>query len=190
MTILAWSSGTTAFAQNSNLSDHDRYIHQQSENNTRYFRNADSYPRSFHRLTTPRFLQQQQRQVPIQQNRDAKWDDQPKQHQQTREEYAEELKQKARSGDAAAKEALANCYYAGWGIPLNKAEAFRLYREAASVLPHAEFVAGVLLFYGEGVAENRTEGRAMIKRAADRGVPGGRGLDFAVRKNNGARGAR
>ena len=180
--ILAWLTGATAFAQNSNLSDHDRYIHQQAENNTRYFRNADSYPPTS-TDNYARFLQQQQARIPAPQQRDANWDDQPKQHQQTPGEYADELKQKARSGDAEAKAALANCYYSGWGVPLNKAETFRLYREAAATLPHAEFVTGEMLFAGDGIPENRIEGRAMIQRAAARGVPEAIGWTPLIEKN-------
>ncbi len=163
--LATWSA--SAFAQNSNLSDHDRYIHNESERNTKYFNNADSYPKpstnNFRNFVPP----------PVQSHDRADWGPQPAsavQHRETREEYFAQVKQRSASGDAEAKMDLANCYYQGWGVAQNKAEAYRLYREAGATRPQALVTAASLLYSGDGIPANETEGLALMQRAAAAGV--------------------
>ncbi len=168
-TVLLLAGSGRAFAQNSNLSDHDRQIHNESERNTRYFNNADAYPKpsteNFRRFFPPEPVRRQNSNDGGQQRAN----NAPTQHQQTREEFFEKVKQLSAAGDVDAKIDLANCYYYGLGVALDKAEAFRLYREAGAARPHMEAIAGAMLYAGEGVAANPAEGLAMEQHAAAAG---------------------
>lgn len=88
--VFAFNAVRLTGYQNSNLSEHERDVHAQSEQATKYFRNADSYPKPL-TFDAARFF-------PPQPNRSA--NDPVNEnmmpeltvHVQTREEYFSELK--------------------------------------------------------------------------------------------------
>lgn len=172
----------STFAQNSNLSDHDRYLHLQSERNTQYFNNADSYPKLF----TDNYARYLAQQAALFRRNDAAVvapPDPVEFHTLTREEYFQEMRQKSESGSIDARIKLADCYYSGWGVAENKAKALALYRDAGASHPHAEFIAGVMLFAGDGVKANLVEGRALIQHAATAGDTEARSWRPLIEKN-------
>lgn len=166
---LSLSCGTAAQAQNS-TADTARRINAERAStnaNTKYFRNADNYPKPH--------------QPPVQvRTRPAS----PYQHVpdvyvapvqrrvQTDREYFEELRRKSANGDNNAKVMLADCYFSGMGTAKDLSEAYRFYRGAADRSPRAEAMAGSLLFNGEGTPANAPEAITMMKHAAAAGDEG------------------
>lgn len=175
------------YAQQNIQREHDQYIQQQTERNTRYYKNDGDSDTSFTFQYDPPEpdpetadhireeweRQQYARAHPLETGLAAylatQSSDPELPRQQTHEEYAAQVKSVADSGDPAAKESYANCLYKGYGVPMNKAEAYRYYREASALRPTAEMQAAGMLINGDGVAKNFAEGMALMKHAAAAG---------------------
>jgi TPR repeat protein len=144
--------------------EHDAYIHLQMENNTRYVRNADSAPK----IQWP--VPQPQPAV----NYSHEMNQEPEVHQETHEEHFAAALKLGRSGNLAAKREAATCYYAGFGVGQNKAEAYRLYGEAASAGDgEAAMYAGSMAYNGDGIPVDREQGLKWLQLSAQRGYAGG-----------------
>ena len=132
--------------------------------NTRYFRNADNYPKPY----TPPVRVQARPSSPYRRVEEVYVAPVPRRV-QTDQEYFEDLRRKSANGDSDAQVLLADCYFSGMGVAKNVSEAYRLYRAAADRSPRAEAMAGSLLFNGEGTPVNAPEAIAMMKHAAAAG---------------------
>ncbi len=163
------------YAETARQREHDSYISQQTATNTRYFNNADNYPRQ-DTGNYARFLNARRQSNPSRGNDSAADDPVDQQsaapRQQTAEEYYQEVKVKSAGGDLVAREKLAGCFYSGDGVRENKTEAYRLFRELSASSHKAEGMAGSMLYNGEGVPADRKAGVAMLKHAAVAGDQG------------------
>ena len=89
----------------------------------------------------------------------------------------EEIRKKAREGDAAAQVALGWMYDKGEGVEQNDIKAAEWYRRAAEQgVAVAQNNLGTMYQYGRGVEQNDNEAAEWYRRAADQGV--------AVAQNN------
>ena len=84
--------------------------------------------------------------------------------------YSDELLKKAETGDAIAQFNLADCYFYGKGVPMDKAEGIRWLSKAAdSGDALSQYNLGAAYLKGLGVEKDETKGMALIKKAADQG---------------------
>lgn len=167
-----------AAAQNSNLSDHDRYIHQQSEYNTRYFNNADSYPKidtaalaariaasfkstSRYTYTEPSSSRSTAPSPAVSSG--------PSEYELRRERERvrfDQLRAEIMRDDYSHLTELANLYYAGHGTEMNKELAYQLYRAASEISPLAAYSSALMIYTGDGVSKNEEIGIEAMRDAA------------------------
>lgn len=139
--------------------EHDSYIHQQTERNTRYFNNADSYPKvTFAPLPQPSSVNYSHELAPG-----------PQVHMETREEHFAAALKLGQRGNAAALREAATCYYGGYGVGQNKAEAYALYCQAAAKDGESAMYAASLVSNGDGVPQDREQGIAWLRQGAKLG---------------------
>ena len=169
--LLAVLFASSCMAQNSNLSDLDRYIHNQSESNTRYFNNADNYPKSggsysqvwqnqimaAHPVSRPR-RDIGERYVPTERENASATSTPASSYQ-----WWKEMSSK---GDAAATDQLASCNYQGYGTAVNKAEAYRLWNSIQGSSEFARVMSAAMLYAGDGITANEAEGMRRMRAAA------------------------
>jgi TPR repeat protein len=71
---------------------------------------------------------------------------------------------------ADAQYSLGVCYFEGKGVPQDKAQAARLYRQAADHgLAEAQYNLGVCYFTGKSVPQDKVQAARLYRRAADQG---------------------
>ena len=163
---LSLSCAAAARAQNS-TADTVRRINAERAStaaNTKYFRNADNYPKPYQppvqvrtRPASPYHYVPDVYTPPVQRRV------------QTDREYFEELQRKSANGDSNAKVLLADCYLSGMGTAKDVSQAYLLYRAAADRSVRAEAMAGSMLWNGEGTPANAPEAITMMKHAAAAG---------------------
>lgn len=79
-----------------------------------------------------------------------------------------DLRKQARRGNVEAQHRLAEVYYAGLGVPVDRGEAVRWWNRAAKKgHPESQFALGIMYAKGRGVPEDDAEAVAWFRRAIE-----------------------
>ena len=84
--------------------------------------------------------------------------------------FSNELLKKAESGDPIAQFNIADCYFYGNGVQLDKSEAIRWLAKAAELNDAlSQYNLGIAYLKGLGVGKDEHKGIQLIQKAADQG---------------------
>ena len=159
-----------ALADNSNLSDHERTIQNETEHNTKYHNNADDYPAAIH--ITPIPEPDMPRGKTTEELRDDAAYEAAIRAEPDRERKFAADKRNAQSGDINAVLDLAMDYRRHFGTEYDPVAAYNLYLSIADRSSKAAFLAGDMRYTGQyRFPGDQVDAYLLMNKAAQAGYP-------------------